>query len=408
MNTFPVLHLLIRHLNVRPLIEKRRNYWALTLLAFCHFSLLPFSLHGLLIYSIDSSYQKIPSGDPTEDPKGHSFPCLRILSYDTDPQKIIAISYYSSTQEKKTSCIEHPHFRVCYKPCGKKKLSLRITPHPQGEFWIVSYGTFLTNPHSIEPLSRWDRRLEKKAWSLYKGNTKGPNASKITTISPRVNHLNKEALSRKRHPTQKNPHWKKDCSESVPIFYNNILLPLSVFSLKKDIGDLGEIACDLLFLSFGLVKHEGKVNAIQGFDGIYSNPEETLFLLSETKWWKSCPPLDRIEGDFLRPKLDEKNNRAITKIEVTLKEKILMADKNRKLYLVPLGLFPNGQIYARLHLHHEDKNLSPLPRVFEKRPDEKFLWSLFETFKRLFKNFTMLFDQGVRNSIKEAASFLDH
>lgn len=308
--------------------------------------LFPYPLRALLIYDIDTSYQSYV--DLTHDQK--KTPHLRLVTFDTKKQKIIKVVYLPYTYQNTPVCTSHPHFKVCYGPRRGPAFPITITPKGKGNFWIRSYGTIHADAASLKRLSQWDQSKDKKRWSLYIGKTSGPRQIVLTNLLYRINHLDIETLSKTQKPTQKNPHWKKNHSVPLMVGYKtpHQELSQSVFHLHSDLGNLGELACDLLMLSSGLIKHEGKHGSNQGFDGIYSYPREDIWVVSEAKWWKSCPKLDRIESECLISKFDEQNTRAITKINPELKKKLLQAQNSHHLYLLPLGVFPDGQIYARL------------------------------------------------------------
>ncbi len=306
------------------------------------FSLSPST--AILIYDIDTAYLPLVDDSVSEKPSPH----LRIVTFDTLKQKITHVWYLPYKDHSPALCTSHPDFKICYGPLHGPTLSLDIIPNARRSFWIRSYGKIKSHPSYLKLLRTWDKSQDKKDWVLYIGDHKGPTQLDLPHLRMRINALDAEARIKTTHPCQKNPHWKKRYASPLEISYGNPKNLHSIFSPQRDLGNLGECATDLLMLSFGLVKHEGKYGSNQGFDGIYSSENEGFWIVSEAKWWKSCPNLDRIESEYLISKFDEKNTRAITKIDPSLKVKLLHAQDRSQLYLLPLGVFPNGQIYTRL------------------------------------------------------------
>ena len=115
---------------------------------------------------------------------------------------------------------------------------------------------------------------------------------------------------------------------------------------KTEMGEIGEIACDLTMMAAKWVKLDAKYSGNKGLDGLYQKKD--ILIAAEAKYWKDEPPLNTILRSHLVPKFDIQHRGSIVCLDPSLRRKIENASRKESLYLLPYGILPDGQAYCKI------------------------------------------------------------
>ena len=332
---------------------------------------------------------------------------VRVVTFDTDEQQLISLQYLLApshrAKEKLKTKLDSCTVEYGFAKKSTTLLDIAITPTPPHgkKYWYRSHGKFLKeiDGNGLYDLSEFD--TTRQGWKflvISKHDT-------ISTIKDLASWLNKhtiisdaqkkrmkkieelrhqleleeakkkstkkvtikEKLEKEESVVPKRPPLKGKSFPVLLYYKGDKPTEISNFFIteyESQRGDLGELCCDLtMMLTQAFVKLDGKCGSNNGFDGLYEHKD--IIVVSESKFHQEPPTLDEIIAKEIKPKFSITDKRAITLVSADIKEKILKASKDGKLYLLAYVLLKNGKVDCRLNLESYEV---PLPKEAKAEP----------------------------------------